>query len=784
MDELKSVRVRRKLASLDERHGSLDIKVTIYKGIGKRRFAKGFNNGTIVWPESIYDGDYVNNINNAKAETKKILTKQYIDSGSPVPADLDSIIDASFSIEDFVIEDFIRVNTLKERPTGATISIFNSNTGKQVSSNYYVIVQDPWSDTVPAQRSFGFDPYYLSNGSEVYIKWLTESYDKIQYDISGMTASITASGSSASVTKIVVDVSTNNSSKYPDFDLKFDYNGGSQSEIDSAVANVVDTSVEFGFTVNGINYPAEGQNMPSTLTYLMNGGEAYSDLSMKEINTPKNIIKMLEVIPPRSETGELVDKIWTLSDNNEFKYMSDILSDPGLKQKTYLYSDKDEDIIKKLIDNWVKEVPIYKSQAALIGVGLMVCKPSYQSCLFTNYQSPLKPAEPEKKPSVAEDNLAAAAVTNKTKLSVVFPKDAEIKVREDVPAFKIYIGEPPVEEEGSGFEFQDPELSDLSELGPEYTENKYAGSEENNGEQLFTDEEYDKQMAEASRVDPADVQTQTTQTTQTTGDQTTNGGNANETSVNNTTGGKVNVKSTGTYTSELPTESDKGSVSLKPGFNGVPYYQQFDSRWGNVIYGLSQEGAFVEALVAKAVGLVEVNWEGKKYKILCDHSKGNNGFSSIHGGGCGITSTSMIINFWMIKKKTGKYTSPVKIAKLASENGARAKKPPCNGTQPGSGMFKAIKTHFGLNMASVGKADAESLVRKGYPVLFCGSNFSGKNGNGKTGSSYGGHFIVITGYDNGKWRVNDPGRNTTNGIVYFDTFPSGGFWKILPDGVS
>ena len=480
MDEVKSVRVRRRLASLDERHGSLDIKVTVYKGIGKRRFVKGFNNGTIVWPESIYDGDYVNNINDAKEETRKILTKQYIDSGSPVPADLDSIIDASFSIEDFVIEDFIRVNTLKERPSeGETIEIFDEVklTSKEVS--YYNIVQNPWSDTVPVKRSFGFDPYYLSNGSEVYVKWLTESYDKLSYDISGMTSSITASGSSASVTKIVVDVYTSNSNKYPDFDLKFDYNGGTQSEIDSVVADIVDQSIEIGFTINGINYPTEGENIPSTLTYLMSGGEKYSDNNMNEINTPSNVIKRIEVIPPRDESGELVDKIWTLTDNNEFKYLTDVLGDPGTKQMSYPSTDKDSDIIKKMVESWSIKVPVYKSLSSAFGFGLQLCSPNYQSCLLVNYQSPLKPVEPEKTTTAKEDNIIAASnsTTNKTKLSVVFPEEFEAKVREDVPAFKIYVGEPPVVEEGSGFVFQD-DFDPLAELAPEYQESKYAGPDE------------------------------------------------------------------------------------------------------------------------------------------------------------------------------------------------------------------------------------------------------------------------------------------------------------------
>jgi predicted chitinase len=481
MEEVKSVRVRRRLASLDERHGNLDIKVTVYKGIGKKRSAKGFNNGNIVWSESIYDGDYVNQINNAKKETKEILVNQYKNSGTPVPGNLDSIIDSQFSIEGFIIDDFIRVNTLKERPSeGDKIKIFDSNTNTSKDVSYYMIVQDPWSDVTPVKRSFGFDPYYLGNGSQVYIKWLTESYDKLSYDISGMTASITASGSSASVIKIVVDVWTSHVNMYPDFDLEFDYNGGSQSEIDSVVSSVVDQSVEFGFTINGVNYPAEGQNIPSTLTYILNGGEQYSDNNMNEVNTPSNVIKRIEVIPPRDNNGELIDKMFTITDNNEFKYLSDVSSDPGLNQMSYSSTDKDKDILQKLIGSWKVKIP---------GYVLSLCEPNYQSCLLSEYKSPLKPVE--KFDTVPATTTTTDAVNNpnpvtavigtasvpKTKLTVVFPTQFEAKVREDVPSFKIYIGEPPVEEEGSAFVL-DPEVSDLSELSTEYTEEKFSGEED------------------------------------------------------------------------------------------------------------------------------------------------------------------------------------------------------------------------------------------------------------------------------------------------------------------
>lgn len=482
MEEVKSVRVRRRLASLDERHGNLDIKLTVYKGIGKKRSAKGFNNGNIVWSESIYDGDYVSQIDNAKKETKEILVNQYKNSGTPVPGNLDSIIDSQFSIEGFIIDDFIRVNTLKERPSeGDKIKIFDSNTNTSKDVSYYMIVQDPWSDVTPVKRSFGFDPYYLGNGSQVYIKWLTESYDKLSYDISGMTASITASGSSASVTKIVVDVWTSHVNKYPDFDLKFDYNGGSQSEIDSVVSSVVDQSINTGFVVGGVNYLKEGENIPSTLTYILNGGEQYSDNNMNEVNTPSNVIKRIEVIPPRDNNGELlVDNMFTITDNNEFKYLSDVSSDPGLNQMSYSSTDKDKDILQKLIDSWKVKIPEYV---------LSLCEPNYQSCLLSEYKSPLKPVE--KFDTVPATTTTTDVVNNpnpvtavigsasvpKTKLTVVFPTQFEAKVREDVPAFKIYIGEPPVEEEGSGF-ILDPEVSDLTELSPEYTENKYAGPDE------------------------------------------------------------------------------------------------------------------------------------------------------------------------------------------------------------------------------------------------------------------------------------------------------------------
>ncbi len=41
-----------------------------------------------------------------------------------------------------------------------------SSSGKKIS-----ILQDPWQNNPPYNRNFGFDPYYLNNGSRILIKW-------------------------------------------------------------------------------------------------------------------------------------------------------------------------------------------------------------------------------------------------------------------------------------------------------------------------------------------------------------------------------------------------------------------------------------------------------------------------------------------------------------------------------------------------------------------------------------------------------------------------------------
>lgn len=129
MVEIKSIRVRRS----DTNSGTLDIRVAIYednqskneegKWVSNNRVLIGFdNNNKIVWTKTNYS---------------KLLTAKYKD----------------FTDEQF-IKEFIDMNS-KMDGGGKT----------------YNIIQDPWEEKVPIIRNYGFDPYYLNNGAEVYISW-------------------------------------------------------------------------------------------------------------------------------------------------------------------------------------------------------------------------------------------------------------------------------------------------------------------------------------------------------------------------------------------------------------------------------------------------------------------------------------------------------------------------------------------------------------------------------------------------------------------------------------
>jgi hypothetical protein len=124
MKEIKSVRVRKS----NVKSGTLDIKVTLYEN--KRTFGAdeiilvGFNNDRPVWTSMTYK--------------KNGLFKDFTN--------------------DLFIQYFI-----------------DSNAKSDGGGQEYEIIQDPWEVKVPIWRKYGFDPYYLNNGAQIFINWTDEN---------------------------------------------------------------------------------------------------------------------------------------------------------------------------------------------------------------------------------------------------------------------------------------------------------------------------------------------------------------------------------------------------------------------------------------------------------------------------------------------------------------------------------------------------------------------------------------------------------------------------------
>lgn len=110
MKEIKSVRIRKKNIN----YGDLDIKITLYDDD----------------QNIIVDSD-----------AKSMQPNFYIKNG----------IYSEYSNDDF-IKNFIDLKS-------------------KLINSIYEIIQDPWNDTVPLWRSYGFDPYYLNDGSKIIINW-------------------------------------------------------------------------------------------------------------------------------------------------------------------------------------------------------------------------------------------------------------------------------------------------------------------------------------------------------------------------------------------------------------------------------------------------------------------------------------------------------------------------------------------------------------------------------------------------------------------------------------
>ena len=160
--------------------------------------------------------------------------------------------------------------------------------------------------------------------------------------------------------------------------------------------------------------------------------------------------------------------------------------------------------------------------------------------------------------------------------------------------------------------------------------------------------------------------------------------------------------------------------NLGYGFNNVPYFAQFDQRWGSIQYGSERQ---------------------------C---------SSYTEAGCGPAAFSMVL------KHLNKNVNPTHIGKIAIETQARQ----CpGGTNSRNKEFlKKIEKDYAVRISIITSNEtALQLLKEKKPLIISGPS-SGQNNKNIT-RTYKGHFLVLTGVDTGKKidskdiiRVNDPGN--------------------------
>jgi hypothetical protein len=483
MDVIKSVRVRKRVPTTEESTGTSDIKVTLYEKGRKKRIVKGFsldsNSEEVVeiWKELKYDGErYENQTDNQ------------------------------------IIDDFIRVKTLSERPQGDKIKMgFPPK-----DETFYQILQDPFDKKIPLDRSFGFDPYYLNNGAELYIKWFKPNITEIEWDFYNATPT----GSMSVTGSVVIKIETNELNRQP---LFFTYSAANNPIQNGVTPSYLDIEMYWdsvtsggitqlaGLSANGVQYMLPGEefvNPEDLITQggkqysksIYDGGKVYTTENLK--NVPPDIVRRIEVYPPKDSEGKFVEKPWAVEKYTndsmtdvKLSYISDISTRIDLDYK-YFKDDlalnrlqyvglstagtqsylRDFDLIGDILQYWKKKVPNYEK--------LEVCSPDNLSCSITKYISPIDPVvddivelaniTPGLSPSIPGQTPSLPA---KQKLNFVFPENFEIIERVTVPEFSIFVGDPPVIEIDGEFIAEDFDV-DVSELDDEYKEGIFVGAEE------------------------------------------------------------------------------------------------------------------------------------------------------------------------------------------------------------------------------------------------------------------------------------------------------------------
>ena len=441
---IKSVRIRRKFANGFDTKTELDIRVAIYDRAFSKRSVLGVEPNkqeepdklNKIWPEVEYSGSRY-----------KDLT------------------------DDEVLADYIR-------------------TQSKLNSIEYSIIQDPWTPEPPIFRNYGFDPYYLNNGTELYVKWF-----KFDDPMWNEVPDTFESGKTGSVPNVIDikraepisggTVSANSGDRYL---VGRNPIGPNWSKYGNTMPIVqwnafgkfwTETFLEDGMTVY-VDLEDVQYKYSSGSPVIVAGGTEWSDKNGNEMEmtssdyliklqggTPSNpksqIIKKVETIKLPSNSVPSGEMLMLSEDNKIVKY-------GGSASREIPSGIPDIDIVNSFIDQWKRVVPNYD---------LKLCDPANQKCELIEYKSPIEPLTgPSVEPTGASPSGgsgASGSTASKQKLTIVFPENFKVTAREDMPKFSIWIGEPQTEEAVAEFQYGPDSPFVIDE---EYEEVDFVGEEE------------------------------------------------------------------------------------------------------------------------------------------------------------------------------------------------------------------------------------------------------------------------------------------------------------------
>lgn len=732
MSEIKSVRIRKLVKGSNT--GNLDLKVTITSGSASntQRFVKATipTTNQTYWPEIQFSG-------------------QRYDSKT----------------NDEILNEYISSNSAREI----------SRLGLPQNRTLYRILQDPWSDKPPFLRNFGEDPYYLNNGATIKIDWkrlMVASYSFSPFYVYG-------DGTQSNPTQIVIVSDVTLDGKQPEnleldypteFRLFYDINSFS---LTSSIADATFEATKRGFSnsfknrnyfleVNaGVSFDSFFQQYleqpgddfyfppvgPSQIAEYVSGFE-FSDVNLKEINTPNNIFKEVTIIPRRVKAdgvGDVIEerRAWTFNSNFKPDFVYNLNSGVGTSSNSryrFNYDIKDETIVSKTIDTWVKELTLVYPSAK--NYSLKLSEPSHVKPidnLIADY-SPINgwglegdknifPKGTEFKFQIGGSNsniivpLGGTGVTGSSQSSVIastasqveklkmqtqFPDNWIVRSDERAATFSLWIGDIESDIPPEGFIYSD-EVEDMSLLSPEYIEGAFEGESEES-EFIFEDEsdyqiELDLALLDSLKT-PENPPSENSSESE------------SESSIPNGSGnGDILGNDSWTTKEKAGKYADK---MVPPGFNGVPVYTQCREPWGTKQYG------------------------------PCS------GKSTVCSSGCGPTSVTMVVNYWA-KKGYCKGTNPKAMADLFNKNGGRI----CGSGTALAPVVKAIEREFDIVMKSATEDVMMKYLRKAYPAVVSGAKHTHLNILGvKKTTTTAGHFVCLTGIDDkNRIRQNDPGYN-------------------------